>query len=208
MAGSKVLPRSSLGPMATVHFQNVRNVPLAVQFYFWGHENEGRLSSGCDGRSDHNKGWILASTHSPAFHGCIPAPNTVVLIVDALLNVKFLFVREHREHFEGAPWTFQQDSAPSHGSRMTQRWIQDHIPAFISKEDWPSSLPCWWTTGTWLLWTFRCNPSSRARPAEVLMNLSRIWRPNCSGNGPWFSKKFCVPRTMPFKGDWSKLYSK
>ena len=39
---------------------------------------------------------------------------------------------------QSAPWTFQQDSSPSHGSRMTQRWIQAHIPAFISKEDWPS----------------------------------------------------------------------
>ena len=29
-----------------------------------------------------------------------------------------------REHFEGAPWTFQQNSAPSHGSRMTQRCIE------------------------------------------------------------------------------------
>ena len=46
-----------------------------------------------------------------------------------------------REHFEGVPWTFQQDSAPSHGLRMTQRWIQSHIPAFISKEDWPSRSP-------------------------------------------------------------------
>ena len=46
-----------------------------------------------------------------------------------------------REHFEGAPWTFQQDSAPSHDSRMTQRWIQAHIPAFISKEGWPSRNP-------------------------------------------------------------------
>ena len=46
-----------------------------------------------------------------------------------------------REHFEGAPWTFQQNSAPSHGSRMTQGWIQGHIPAFISKEDWPSNSP-------------------------------------------------------------------
>ena len=43
-----------------------------------------------------------------------------------------------REYFEEAPCTFQQDSAPSHGSRMTQRWIQSHIPAFISKEDWSS----------------------------------------------------------------------
>ena len=46
-----------------------------------------------------------------------------------------------REHFEGAPCTFQQDSVPSHGSRMTQGWIQAHIPAFISKEDWPSRSP-------------------------------------------------------------------
>ena len=43
-----------------------------------------------------------------------------------------------REHFERAPWTIQQDSAPSHGSRMTQRWIQTHITAFISKKEWPS----------------------------------------------------------------------
>ena len=48
-------------------------------------------------------------------------------------------------------------------------------------------------------------PFSRARPVELLMILSRIWRPNCSGNGPWSSKKFCVPRAIPFKGDWNKL---
>ena len=52
--------------------------------------------SDCDGRPNHNRGWILASTHSPAFHGCIPTPNTVVLMVDALLNVKFLLVREYQ----------------------------------------------------------------------------------------------------------------
>ena len=46
-----------------------------------------------------------------------------------------------RDPFEGAAWTFQQDSAPSHGPRMTQRWIQAYIPAFIRKEDWPSRSP-------------------------------------------------------------------
>ena len=46
-----------------------------------------------------------------------------------------------RKHFHGAPWTFQQDSAPSHGSKMTQSWIQGHIPAFISKDEWLSSSP-------------------------------------------------------------------
>ena len=104
-----------------------------------------------------------------------------------------------REHFQGAPWTFQQDSAPSHGSRMIQRWIQAHIPAFISKEDWPSRNP----DPNYL--DFWCDPSSRARPAKLLMIFSRIWRPSCSGTGPWSSKKFCVPRAMLFKEDWSKL---
>ena len=45
-----------------------------------------------------------------------------------------------REHFDGASWT-QQDSAPSHGSKMTQSWIQAHIQAFISKDKWPSRSP-------------------------------------------------------------------
>ena len=58
---------------------------------------------------------------------------------------------------------------------------------------------------TWILWTFRWGSSLRAKPAEILMLLSRIWKPNCSRNGPWTPKKFCVPRAMPFKGDWSKL---
>ena len=57
----------------------------------------------------------------------------------------------------------------------------------------------------WILWTFRCGLSSRARPAELLMILSRIWRPNCSGNGPWSPDKICVLHAMPFKEDCSKL---
>ena len=103
MWGRRVLledPRCSLevlsGPWQQFTFQNIRDVPLAVQFHFWGHKKERTPSSGCGGRSNHKRGWILASTHSPAFHGCIPNPNTVVLMVDALLNVKFLLVREHQ----------------------------------------------------------------------------------------------------------------
>lgn len=46
-----------------------------------------------------------------------------------------------RQHFDGAPWTFQQDSAPSHGSKMTQSWIRAHIPSFLSKDEWPSRSP-------------------------------------------------------------------
>ena len=45
------------------------------------------------------------------------------------------------QHFKDKPWTLQQDSAPSHGSKFTQSWIQRKIPSFISKEDWPARSP-------------------------------------------------------------------
>ena len=77
------------GPWQQFTFQNVRDVPLAVQFHSRGHENEGRPSSDCDGRPNHNRGWILASTHSPAFHRCIPIPNTVVLLLTHCSTLNF-----------------------------------------------------------------------------------------------------------------------
>ena len=46
-----------------------------------------------------------------------------------------------RKHFAGAPWTLQQDTTPSHGSKMTQTCIQAHIQAFISKDERPSRSP-------------------------------------------------------------------
>ena len=58
-----------------------------------------------------------------------------------------------REILEGAliPWTdsmypngdctFQQDGAMSHTANMTQQWCKDHCPWFLTKEEWPPSLP-------------------------------------------------------------------
>ena len=43
--------------------------------------------------------------------------------------------------FEYQPWTFQQDGAPSHTSKITQEWLSREIPDFISKEEWPPSSP-------------------------------------------------------------------
>ena len=43
--------------------------------------------------------------------------------------------------FQGLPWSLQQNSAPSHGSKMTQTLIQRKIPSFISKELWPARSP-------------------------------------------------------------------
>ncbi|KAF2367000.1 hypothetical protein FHG87_002239 [Trinorchestia longiramus] len=45
------------------------------------------------------------------------------------------------EHFQGSPWSLQQDSTPSHGSNVTQIWIQKNIPSFISKDGRPGKSP-------------------------------------------------------------------
>ncbi|KAF2360808.1 hypothetical protein FHG87_008432 [Trinorchestia longiramus] len=43
--------------------------------------------------------------------------------------------------FWGSPWSLQQDSAPTHGSNVTQTLIQKNIPSFISKDVWPARSP-------------------------------------------------------------------
>jgi inhibitor of nuclear factor kappa-B kinase subunit alpha len=39
------------------------------------------------------------------------------------------------------PWTFQQDSAPAHKANITQRWLLDHFPDVITRQQWPASSP-------------------------------------------------------------------
>ncbi|KAF2367793.1 hypothetical protein FHG87_001462 [Trinorchestia longiramus] len=41
----------------------------------------------------------------------------------------------------GLPKSLQQNSAPSHGSNVTQTWIQRNISSFISKDVWPARRP-------------------------------------------------------------------
>lgn len=43
--------------------------------------------------------------------------------------------------FGGNRWTFQQDSAPSHRARLTQQFLQHHVPQFISSQQWPPYSP-------------------------------------------------------------------
>lgn len=46
-----------------------------------------------------------------------------------------------RKQFGSEPWTFQQDSAPSHKAKGTQNWLKNNVPHFIAHTDWPSSSP-------------------------------------------------------------------
>lgn len=46
-----------------------------------------------------------------------------------------------RKHFGRKPWTFQQDSAPSHKARVNQEWLEKNVPSFISAQQWLSNSP-------------------------------------------------------------------
>lgn len=41
--------------------------------------------------------------------------------------------------FKNQKWTFQQDLAPAHKVKSTQQWLREHLPDFISTEDWSAS---------------------------------------------------------------------
>ena len=43
--------------------------------------------------------------------------------------------------FNKEPFLFQQDGAPAHTSNISQNWLRENIPDFITKEDWPPSSP-------------------------------------------------------------------
>jgi hypothetical protein len=43
--------------------------------------------------------------------------------------------------FDNNSWTFQQDSAPAHRSKVVQKWLSKEIPNFITHEEWPPNSP-------------------------------------------------------------------
>lgn len=46
-----------------------------------------------------------------------------------------------KEKFGSEPWTFQQDSAPSHKANGTQNWLKSNVPVLIDRDMWPPSSP-------------------------------------------------------------------
>ena len=46
-----------------------------------------------------------------------------------------------QNHFGRRHWVLQQDSAPAHKANLTQNWLKDNIPEFISASEWPPYSP-------------------------------------------------------------------
>lgn len=84
--------------------------------------------------------WGVSYQGVTALHFCEPgvkirAKNYQNDILEAVVKPLSTTLFKNRE------WVFQQDSAPSHKAKTTQKWLQDNVPNFISTEEWPASSP-------------------------------------------------------------------
>ena len=68
---------------------------------------------------------------------------TFALIARTTLRKCFLQCSKKFERFflDTALCLFQQDGAKAHTSRLTQAWLAEKLPSFISKERWPANSP-------------------------------------------------------------------
>ena len=92
------------------------------------------------------------------------------------------FQRDAKAHFgwdeDGwqRQWTFQQNGAPSHGSKETQRWLLGHFPDVITKQQWPAASPD--LNPIELIWGIlktRVNPEAHPDVESLKQALKREW---------------------------------
>ena len=46
-----------------------------------------------------------------------------------------------RDWFSSGHWTYLQDSNPKHTAKLTQDWLRDNVPEYITREQWPPRSP-------------------------------------------------------------------
>ncbi|KAF2367195.1 hypothetical protein FHG87_002050 [Trinorchestia longiramus] len=77
----------------------------------------------------------------------------------------------------GSPWSLQQDSAPSHGSNVTQTWIQRNISSSISKDVSPARSPDLHSLdfSTWYILETSVFATSHTSLESLKLKLQREW---------------------------------
>ena len=68
-------------------------------------------------------------------------PEKVKVNADFYVNDLLPKLIEDCESLLPNNFTFQQDGAPAHSSRLAQEWIDQHSPEFVKKDEWPPNSP-------------------------------------------------------------------
>ena len=96
LEGPRFIFEVLLGPGEQTNLQNVWDVPLRVQFHScWNKKEWG--SPGCDHRCPHHhRLQILVSGDNSSFSCGSGCPNSIIFLVNSLLDVEFLLVSENQ----------------------------------------------------------------------------------------------------------------
>ena len=81
-------------------------------------------------------GAFSASGKSPLFFFSenLTAPLYVSILESTVLPAA-------RDWFSSGHWAYLQDSDPKHTAKLTQDWLRDNVPEYITREQWPPRSP-------------------------------------------------------------------
>ena len=122
--------------------------------------------------------WIAFSSHTKSRIIAIPSGSKMNSEVYQEQILEKEVRRAGTKYFNGRPWLYQQDGAPSHTSRSSIEWLsQNNIP-FIAPNEWPPSSPnlnpadfCLWG-----LMENEINKIGHSSEASLLKAITAAWK--------------------------------